>query len=363
MLNGKVYVVTAPDLITAVNRNSKALAFNPFIAQLGKRITGHSEATSQIVQLNLNGENGPGYVIEVHDGLVAALGPGRDLEHMTEAMLSEATRLLDILSSENEVELFGWIRHTVTMCSTRAIYGPSNPFNQDPAFVGLFWCVLYYQRRIYMAYRDRRDFDHDLNMLIANVLPSILAPKGNRARSVLASAFQEYFTHYDPEGSRSSAMIKARYSANIKHGVSFNDQGRLEVGTLLGILANTVPSAFYMICRIYSDEVLLHEIRRELETTCVTKMSDRSIRTLNILAMREKSQLLHSTFQELLRVHAMGAGARYVREDVLLHDQYLLKKGMVVQMPMAIMHSDPRIWGANVRDFQSKRFFKASRHH
>ena len=358
MLNGKVYVVTAPDLITAVNRNSKALAFNPFIAQLGKRITGHSEATSQIVQLNLNGENGPGYVIEVHDGLVAALGPGRDLENMTEAMLSEATRLLDVFSAENEVEFFAWIRHAVTMCSTRAIYGPGNPFNQDPAFVGLFWCALYCQRRIYMAYRDRRDFDHDLNMLIADVLPSILAPKGNRARSVLASAFQEYFTHYDPEGSLSSAMIKARYSANIKHGVSFHDQGRLEVGTLLGILANTVPSAFYMICRIYSDEILLRDIRRELETACVTKTSDQSTRTLNILAMREKSQLLHSTFQELLRVHAMGAGSRYVREDVLLHDQYLLKKGMVVQMPMAIMHSDSRIWGANVDEFQSKRFLK-----
>ncbi|KAL8786000.1 MAG: hypothetical protein Q9195_008411 [Heterodermia aff. obscurata] len=341
MLNGKVYVVTSPDLITAINRNSKALAFNPFIAQLGKRITGHSEATSQIVQLNLNGEDGPGYVIEVHDGLVAALSPGRDLEHMTEAMLSEATRLLDILSTENEVELFGWMRHTVTMCSTRAIYGPGNPFNQDPAFVGLFW-----------------DFDHDLNMLIANVLPSVLAPKGNRARSVLASAFQEYFLKYDLEGSQSSAMIKARYSANVKHGVSFPDQGRLEVGTLLGILANTVPSAFYMICRLYLDEVLLRDVRHELETTCVNKSSDQRTWTLNILAMREKSQLLHSTFQELLRVHAMGAGARYVREDVLLHDRYLLKRGMVVQMPMAIMHSDPRIWGVNVGDFQPKRFLK-----
>ena len=195
-------------------------------------------------------------------------------------------------------------------------------------------------------------------MLIADVLPSILAPKGNRARSVLASAFQEYFLHYDPEESLSSAMIKARYSANIKHGVSFHDQGRLEVGTLLGILANTIPSAFYMISRIYSDEVLLHDIRRELETTCVTRTSDQSIWTLNILTMREKSQLLHSTFQELLRVHAMGAGSRYVREDVLIHDRYLLKKGMVVQMPMAIMHSDPRIWGANVADFQPKRFLK-----
>ena len=195
-------------------------------------------------------------------------------------------------------------------------------------------------------------------MLIADVLPSILAPKGNRARSVLASAFQEYFMHYDPGDSLSSAMIKARYSANVKHGVSFHDQGRLEVGTLLGILANTIPSTFYMMCRIYSDDVLLHEIRRELEMTCVTKTLDQSIWTLNVLAMREKSQLLHSTFQELLRVHAMGAGSRYVREDVLLHDQYLLKKGMVVQMPMAIMHSDPRIWGANVDDFQPKRFLK-----
>lgn len=139
MLNGKIYVVTAPDLITAVNRNAKALAFNPFIAQLAKRITGHSEATSRIVQRNLNGEEGPGYVTEVHDGMVAALAPGKDLEYMTGGMLQEALRFLNALDTDGEVDLFGWIRHTVTMCSTRAIYGPENPFNKDPTFVRLFW--------------------------------------------------------------------------------------------------------------------------------------------------------------------------------------------------------------------------------
>lgn len=203
-----------------------------------------------------------------------------------------------------------------------------------------------------------RDFDDDLNMLIANILPSVSAPKGNHARSVLASAFQVYYEQYDLERSQSSAMTKARYSANTKHGISFQDQGRLEVGTLLGILANTIPSAFYMLCHIYSDESLLHDIRQELEMTCLTESSDRKTGTLNVLAMREKCQLLHSTFQELLRVHAMGAGARYVREDVMLNDKYLLKKGMVVQMPMAVMHSEPRIWGANVADFQPTRFLK-----
>ena len=139
MLNGKVYIVTDPNLITAVNRHSKALPFNPFIAQLGMRITGHSEATSKIVQHNLNGENGSGYVIEVHDATVAALGPGKDLETMTEAMLHEASSFLDTLSGQTEEDLFKWMRHTVTMCSTRAIYGPGNPFDHNPSFVGLFW--------------------------------------------------------------------------------------------------------------------------------------------------------------------------------------------------------------------------------
>lgn len=139
MLQGKVYVVTSPDLLTALNRNPKAIAFNPFIAQLGKRITGHDEATSQIVQHNLNGEQGPGYVIEVHDGIVAALAPGKMLEDMIKAFLEEALTYFDALVKDNEVDLFAWMRQTVTMCSTRAIYGPENPFNKNPNYSDFFW--------------------------------------------------------------------------------------------------------------------------------------------------------------------------------------------------------------------------------
>ena len=358
MLSGKVYVVTSPGLITAVNRTSKALAFNPFIAQLGKRITGHGEATSKIVQHNLNGENGPGYVIEVHDGLVAALAPGKDLDNMTGEMLHEASRFLEDLETKDEVDLFAWMTHTVTMCSTRAIYGPDNPFNRSLGYVELFWFVIQYPCLLLIAHRTDRDSDCDLNMLITGISPSILAPKGHRARSILASAFQQYFERYDLKRSRASAMIDTRYINNNKHGVSFEDQGRLEVGTLLGVLANTIPSAFYMICRIYSDTQLLQAIRRELEMSCTTTSSESKICTLNISTMREKAHLLFNTFQKILRVHAMGAGSRYVREDVMLNNEYLLKKGMVIQMPMVIMHSDPRIWGPNVKDFRPQRFTK-----
>ena len=54
---------------------------------LGKRITGHDEDTSRIVQHNLNGEHGRGYVIDVHDRIVASLAPGKDLQQTTKAIL------------------------------------------------------------------------------------------------------------------------------------------------------------------------------------------------------------------------------------------------------------------------------------
>lgn len=192
-----------------------------------------------------------------------------------------------------------------------------------------------------------------------DVAPSILAPKGCRARTKIGAAFTQYFEDYIPGRTQSSAMILARYTANTQHGLSLGNQGRLEVGTLIGILANTIPSLFYMLVRIYSDQKLLRNIRAELENTAVLKCGEGS-RKILILSMREKCFLLHSTFQELLRFHAKGASARYVREDTLLDDQYLLKKGMVVQMPMAVMHFDSTIWGADAEEFKPERFLRKS---
>ncbi|MCJ1473077.1 hypothetical protein MMC13_001727 [Lambiella insularis] len=341
MLTGKMYVVTSPDLVAAVNRNSKALAFNPFIAELGKRITGHDERTGQIVQHSLNGEQGPGYVIDVHDEIVAALAPGSNLEDMMQPLLQEASLHLDALSEDNEVELFGWTRTLLTMCSTRAIYGPDNPFGLDSNYSKLFW-----------------DFNSDLNLIIADIFPTILAPKGTRARSELGLAFQQYYENYTPGKTRSSAMTRARHAVAEKHGLTSWNQGRLEVGSLLGILANTVPSAFYLLIHIYANGSLLRDIRDELEATSVLKLPLENKCTFRILSMREKCLLLQSSFQEMLRVHALDAGARFVREDTLLDGRYLLKKGMVVQMPMAVMHSDPSIWGPDVGNFQPRRFLK-----
>lgn len=203
-----------------------------------------------------------------------------------------------------------------------------------------------------------RQFDGDLNVLIADVAPSIFAPKGYRARAKLGKAFQRYFDNTTTGPDRGSAMAHARYSVATEHGINNDNKGRLEVGALLGILANTIPTTFYILTHLFSDAELLRDVRDELEATCVFGHPGNKARTINVMTMREQCRLMYSVFQELLRVHALGTGSRYVREDVLLNDQYLLKKGMIVQMPMAVMHADPSVWGTDAKDFNPRRFFK-----
>ena len=201
-----------------------------------------------------------------------------------------------------------------------------------------------------------RNFDHALNLLIADVLPSVFAPKGHRARRELGTAFQHYFEDY--VSAQSAAMIQGRHSANTRHGISSFNEGRLEVGTLIGVLANTVPAIFYTLVHIYSDRNLISDIRNELEKSGFLGTPEAISKKPNLLSMPESCPLLYSTWQEILRVHALGAGSRYILEDVMLDDHYLLRKGMVVQMPMAVMHSDAAAWGEDVKDFQPRRFLK-----
>lgn len=202
-----------------------------------------------------------------------------------------------------------------------------------------------------------RDFDHDLNLLIADIGSNVLAPKGYRARSELGDAFQKYFENYIPGQTQSSALVLARFRANTQYRITPWNQGRLEVGTLIGILANTVPSIFYMLVHVYLNPTLLDDLRAELQNTSVSNNSEIS-KTIMILSMREKCPLLHSTFQEVLRLHAKGAGSRFVREDTLLDNQYLLKKGMIIQIPTAVMHLNPTAWGNEANQFHPRRFLK-----
>lgn len=138
-------MVTSPELVNAVSRSSASIAFNPFIAQLGKRLTGIDEATMTIICDNLNGETGHwGLVLETHDETIAAMAPGESLDHMNRAMLQQATDHLRALEQDTDgtiINLYAWVKHVLTVCSTSAVYGAKNPFSVEPELEQTFWYV------------------------------------------------------------------------------------------------------------------------------------------------------------------------------------------------------------------------------
>ena len=154
-------------------------------------------------------------------------------------------------------------------------------------------------------------------------------------------------------------MTHSRHAINTKYSLTPSNAARLEVGALLGVLANIVPTIFYTVMHIFSSPELLRSIRDELEELCIYHSPGRKTQTLKVLTMREKCILLHATFRETLRHHALGTSVRYVREDMLLDDKYLLKKGSVVQTPMAVLHKSPAAWGQDAAAFRPSRFLKA----
>ncbi|MCJ1470511.1 hypothetical protein MMC07_009157 [Pseudocyphellaria aurata] len=310
------------------------------MSEVGIRLTEADQATKAIIDDNLNGERGHwGYVAELHDRTVEAMNLGKGLDEMTNTMMTEIAAHLEASSDDfckNTVHLHAWSRHLLTMCGTTALYGSNSPFITDPRLEKAFW-----------------NFEAGLNLLLLNIYPALIARNAHNGRRKLADAFRRYF-ETDPTG-KSSALTEARYSINRKFGLSTANMGRLEVGSLLGVLVNTVPGLVYLLYHVFSDQSLLRDIRAELDSI-ISKDGSAKLLILDISVLKEKSHLLLSTFQEVLRVYARGASARVVMEDTVLNNQYLLKKGAVLMMPQSVIHSDPSVWGPT--DFQARRFLK-----
>lgn len=198
----------------------------------------------------------------------------------------------------------------------------------------------------------------DLTMIFVNCIPSITASKGYRGRKTVTRAFVKYYNNKGHESG--SAWAQNRFKVGIKNGISVGDTAKIECGGSLATLVNTVPTVFWMLYHIYSDPLVLEDLRQELSTIIRTTKTPTNIpvHKINITMIKTHCPLLTSTFQEVLRFRAMGTSVRQVMEDTLLDGKFLLKKDGIVQVPSRVIHTDPKIWGPDALNFNYKRFTK-----
>ena len=139
----KLYIITSTELISAVQRQPKTLAFPPVGVKFALSLADPSKEAKEIATININGDEGDwGLSMDFNKAVYPALSPGAPLEAMNRIVIPSIAISLDNLQAKSgdttTIGLNRWIRHELTLAITDSVYGPQNPFKNRPT-EDAFW--------------------------------------------------------------------------------------------------------------------------------------------------------------------------------------------------------------------------------
>jgi Cytochrome P450 len=301
--------------------------------------------------ISKNAESEDSFFGEMHRIQKSVLGPETA---SLEKLNSENRRLLmgylNELRGQETVDLYAWLRHLFTKANTTACFGQLNPFEKYPDLEQVFW-----------------DWEGNVKILLLG-LPKFLAPGqysvAVKSRQTLVDAFLEYADKGGPDSPSTSAFVRELYNLGIKRSLSHENSGRAMIGSVLAILANTIPTSFWLLAYIFSEPTLLAAVRGEIEPIMCSSNSGnegrRKLLGFDLTQARDRCPLFVSCYEEVLRLSAGIVQMRHTVQETLLNNgRYLLTKECSIHMPTPFIHNDPASWGANAADFKADRFLKS----
>ncbi|CRG86383.1 7-alpha-hydroxycholest-4-en-3-one 12-alpha-hydroxylase [Talaromyces islandicus] len=335
IFKAKTYIITAPWLLQAVQRNSRIISFDPFLSFATDRIAGCSKHAQNILREKPAGGQGGNHNV-IHAMHPTLLGDG--LDDMNESMIKRLKLWNDALAARApmKIDLCEWCREVITVAASESMWGELNPF-KSKVIRDAFW-----------------DFEGGMNALLLKFLPQLTARRGWKGRETLFNAFVEY---YKADGTKSgSQLAKARWNCLHEMGVSLEDIARLETSMCIGLLANTVPTAFWFLFDVCSRPEILEKIRGELYEHAVHIDPETKSAIVDLADIREHCPFIIAALQESLRTRNTGRATRLVYEDVVIDNKYLLKKGSIIQIPYQAVHEHEKVWGSTSKNFDPTRF-------
>jgi hypothetical protein len=135
MVNRNIYLVTSPALAREVFRSCN-LAFSSLSIEPSPRIFRFSKET--IDSLTRTDQCCPATAsatqelnFAMHDGLARS-----NFQSLILASLNRFSFAINGMGQETELEsLYGWIRKTIALATSRALFGAEDPLNKDHALV------------------------------------------------------------------------------------------------------------------------------------------------------------------------------------------------------------------------------------
>ncbi|TLD35620.1 cytochrome P450 [Venturia nashicola] len=340
LLNGsKIYVVASPAVAAQVQRNQKTMTFDLMATDFSIRMTGLGPEVRKLLEADFTSKDkikkDGCFLNTMHHHFVTSLGPGGKLDDIALVQLNAVAKSVGNLATDQTVDMFVWIRQTISMASMLALYGPKNIFETHPELEECF-C----------------QWESDLPLLMTGFMPSLLAPTAQAAVERIKRALVEYAEKGGYK--QASEIIQERLRIHTDNCFSLQQTAELELPIMHGVLANVTPTAFWLLTRLYTTPSLLSTVRYELEQSDIVRI-DGMDRFISISKLKKRCPSLSSAFRECLRYYAFFTNVRMITEDTVI-DGNLLKKGHVTQICLSALHSDPEIWGSDVDDFDPLRF-------
>lgn len=133
MLNGKMYIINDPSLISAAFR-ARTLSFDPLLLTTIKYMIPISEEASNVFKSD--------EFFHPWSKVIYSKMNGTELLKMNVVVLSDIFDKINHLPQNMEVEnTFVWFRSLLTLSTITSLLGRDNPWNKDRSLVVTFWSV------------------------------------------------------------------------------------------------------------------------------------------------------------------------------------------------------------------------------
>ncbi|KAL8968770.1 MAG: hypothetical protein Q9197_004704 [Variospora fuerteventurae] len=329
VFNYKIYVSASSRLLPLIQKQSKNLAFRPFLQIVARK---HGDATDETHEIF----GGP-LVDDLSHSVKMSLTPGPHLDELNLKMGARAVAEIDVLLDDagrgQPIWLNAWARHAVVQASSCGVYGEDHPF-LDPEVEKAFWKWQTY-----------------LTAHLAGPWMDMFGT-GYALREKVFKAYIKYSKVLPDHGSH---LAKEHHRTLKDAGVTETDNAKQAAIFTIAAFSNSAPTLYWTLWELFSRPEVLSEVRQELEVHAIGGSKERGF-VLDVAAVKSSCPLLLSVFQETQRIRHVNPSFRKVMADTWLDNKYLLKAGEFLQIPGNPIHTEEGIWGQAASEFDPYRF-------